>query len=481
MWFRSLLASWKSRISRNPRPRPQPAGRGTRLVLEHLEDRALPSAYSAASVSDLIADITAANKAGGTNTITLTAPTTSPYALTAYNNGSNAYGVNGLPVIAANDNLTIVGSGDTIDRTVNPIVGFRFFGVAPNASLTLQNLTLQGGVVNGTTAVKSSGGAIYNLGALTLSSVTVANNQAYEPNPLEEPGGKLVGEPGYGGGIWSNGSLTLENGTVLEGNDARGSPGGSGFGGAVYIAGGTANITNTTFGGLGSNKNQVIGGGTEGNAYGGALYVAAGQVILTNDTVNNNWTVLYGEVNPKAYGAGVYVAGGTVTLASDTVESNLCYFGGGYGGGLCVAGGTVTLINDTVESNSSTYGGGIYIVGGTVTLESTTVESNTAGYDSGGIYIAGGIVTLESATVEFNTAADGPGGGIYITGGTVTLENDTIQSNTAQGSGGGLFIASAATVYLDSFTVANTINNTDNTGLNGSTANIDGTYILQNP
>ncbi len=46
------------------------------------------------------------------------------------------------------------------------------------------------------------------------------------------------------------------------------------------------------------------------------------------------------------------------------------------------------------------------------------------------------------------------------------------------GWGGGIYIASGATVYLDSFTVANTTGNTDFSGLNGSTANIDGTYIL---
>ncbi len=45
-------------------------------------------------------------------------------------------------------------------------------------------------------------------------------------------------------------------------------------------------------------------------------------------------------------------------------------------------------------------------------------------------------------------------------------------------AGAGIYIASGATVYLDSFTLANTINNTDSTGLNGSTANIDGPYIL---
>jgi hypothetical protein len=66
-----------------------------------------------------------------------------------------------------------------------------------------------------------------------------------------------------------------------------------------------------------------------------------------------------------------------------------------------------------------------------------------------------------------------------------------VQSNTAStgsqfgsrnlpGAGGGIDIASGTTVYIDSFTVANTINNTDISGLNGRTANIDGMYILQN-
>jgi hypothetical protein len=53
-------------------------------------------------------------------------------------------------------------------------------------------------------------------------------------------------------------------------------------------------------------------------------------------------------------------------------------------------------------------------------------------------------------------------------------------SPDSQGFGGGIYIVSGATVYLDSFTVTNTINNTDGSGLNGPTANIDGTYLLRN-
>ncbi len=110
------------------------------------------------------------------------------------------------------------------------------------------------------------------------------------------------------------------------------------------------------------------------------------------------------------------------------------------------------------------------------------MEGNTAGL-GGGLYIAGGTVSLTNDTVESNSVGLlGAGAGLYVAGGTVTLISDTVELNNASASyGAGLFIHSGATVYLDSFTVANTINNTDRTGLNGSSANIDGTYILQNP
>jgi hypothetical protein len=90
------------------------------------ENRALEQAMglsnlNAATVCDLIADINAANKAGGSNTITLTAPTTSPYVLTAVDNTTD--GATGLPVISVGnkktgaDNLTIVGNSDIIERS----------------------------------------------------------------------------------------------------------------------------------------------------------------------------------------------------------------------------------------------------------------------------------------------------------------------------------------------------------------------------
>jgi hypothetical protein len=227
--------------------RPAPQRRRARLLLEPLEDRALPSAYTAGSVADLIADINAANAAGGSNTITLT----------AVNN--TADGATGLPVIAANDNLTILGNGDTIARSnAGGTPAFRLLDVAPGASLTLQNLTLQGGLALGD-GVWAEGGAIYSQGTLTLNGVTVQYNQA-----LGADGGQFqTGSPAAGGGIYiAGGTCTLTN-VALNSNSAQGGNGGHH----------SKNATNYTGGGDGS---------------GGGLYVAAGSVSLFSTTVDHN-------------------------------------------------------------------------------------------------------------------------------------------------------------------------------------------------
>jgi hypothetical protein len=399
--------------------------------VEQLEGRTLLSSYSAATVSDLVADINAANAANGSNTITLTAPTTSPYVLTAVDN--KADGANGLPVIANHDNLTIIGDADTIERsTASGTSAFRLFDVAKGGSLTLQNLALQNGLAFGS-ASSAEGGAIYNHGSLVLTGVTVQGNTAQGSNATKAGQNGLDGS---GGGVWSGCSLTLENGTVLQNNQA--------------------------IGGAGTHSTDLVKNGFGGNAFGAGVYVAGGTANITGATIDNNVAVggNGGSIDPggvgfpptapagNASGGGVYIAAGTVTLSSDTVDGNQAKGGGvqqnggsAFGGGICLAAGTVTLSSDTVVGNSATPG--------------------AMGY--------GGLVE---------------GCGIYIgSQATATLCNDTVESNShgpGPSEGGGIYIASGATVYIDSFTVANTINNTDGSGLNGPTANIDGSYILRN-
>jgi hypothetical protein len=442
-----------------------------RLRLEQLEDRTLPSNFFALTVSDLIADINAANKAGGSNTITLTAPTSSPYVLTAVDNTSD--GPTGLPVIAHKDSLTIIGNGDTIERSAaSGTPAFRLFDVASSAALTLNNLTLQNGLAFGSGS-SADGGAVYSQGNLTLSGATAQNNEALGSSGAAGTSYQVNGQPGAdaaGGGVWSNGSLTLQGNTTLENNLAvggnggaascnkkgggTGGSGGNGYGGGLYVAGGTANISNTSLshstaqGGLGGSAGCSSAAGRNGDGTAGGLDVAAANVTMSNATV---------EYNAADFAAGIYIqyatkwsGQGVLTITGSTVSSNSATINGG---GIYNV-GTLTVSNSTVSSNSAGgYGGGIANnTNATLTVSGTTVSGNSASYDGAGIHDTGISMLLSNDIIQANT---GSGVNMIVgVGSTATFCNDTVENNTGTGIEG-----AASQVYIDQFTVDHTINN----------------------
>jgi hypothetical protein len=351
MWLKDLYQRWWGGPANGRRARPGPPRRcGPRLALERLEDRTVPASFTAASVTELLADINAANLAGGPNTITLATGAT--FALTAADNTTD--GGNGLPVIAAGDNLTILGSGDVIERsTAVGTPAFRLFDVAAGASLTLTNLILQGGLTytNGYGGVPADGGALYSQGALTLDGVTVRDNTAAGSTPFS---------PARGGGIWSSGALTLGGNTIVRDNRALGNdawydsdfdfltPPGSACGGGVYVAGGTAALTGVT---LSANTARGGSGYAGADGCGGGLYVAGGAVTLTGVTLSANTARggnggsdfnIYGGLEAggqggpggPGFGGGLYAAGGTVELHTTSVTGNSALGGAGGQGGL---------------------------------------------------------------------------------------------------------------------------------------------------
>jgi hypothetical protein len=447
--------------------------------LEQLEDRTPPSNFLAATVSELIADINAANAAGGTNTITLTAPTTSPYVLTAVNNTTE--GPTGLPVIAKKDTLTITGNGDTIERsTASGTPAFRVFEVGSGASLTMENLTVQNGLAAGSSpdGYGVYGGAFLNAGTLTVSDCTLYSDSA-----------------GVGGGIANLGGTLTVSGCTLSANSAPGAPGG----GAIFIQGGSkATVQTSTLSGNsafegGAIENQgtltVAGCTLSGNSanYGGAIE-NLGSLTISGCTLSSNSAGPGGAIQDVGGGLN------NLTVRNCTFSGNAASVGGAINAGPIYLGfgktpilvPIVSISDSTFSGNTATYGGAICDSSGTQThaqfdISGCSFSGNSASL-GGAVYIdqGTGVVTISSSSFVKNKATQ-EGGGIYIaSGATVTLCDDTVQSNTATYLGSGIYIVSGATVYIDSFTVANSINNTDSSGLNGPTANIDGTYILKN-
>jgi hypothetical protein len=374
MWLKKLVQRFQNW------PRSAQRRHGQRLGVERLEDRTVPSSVTAASVSDLIADINAANLAGGANTITLAAGKS--FTLTA---PSNTGGATGLPAIAANDNLTIVGNGEVIQRSSSkstPAFGILYVG--SGATLTLQNLTVAGGVA-------PQGGGIYNAGSLTLSNVIVQDNLA------------TTGQA-WGGGIYSSGSLTMTGGAI-QNNVALG-----------------INGLSVTSGGNKHSASGTGGGGlytSGGSACGGGLYVS-GPATLTGVTIAANlaqggngadggapgYLSVVGTLGGSAYGGGVYAVDATLTMTGCTVSSNKAQ--GGQGG------------RNPTGSDGNAFGGGLFVASAstgswTLTLHNDTITGNSAqgSFGSGGGLVIGGQITacldaFTVANVVNNTAASDP-------------------------------------------------------------------------
>ena len=276
--------------------------------------------FTVRTVQELSDAIRAANSAGGSNTITLAPGVT----FTLTEKSAYSWGPVGLPDIKEGNNLTIVGSGNIIERSAaKKTRTFGIFFVEWGASLTLTDLTLQGGH-------SGYGGAINHQGNLTLIRVTLQNNTAV---------GGYSG--GYGGAIYSPAtyspppglpppSLTMQN-CIVRNNQVLGlktnSAGDSGTtvaGGGVFVGSGTASLTNVLFstntarGGDGSsggwvtdpwtNKRYRVPPGPGGDGLGGGMYVERADVTLESCTFESNSAFGgRGSSNGLGYGGGVYV------------------------------------------------------------------------------------------------------------------------------------------------------------------------------
>src|SRR5262249_32788113 len=132
------------------------------------------------------------------------------------------------------------------------------------------------------------------------------------------------GQNAAGGGIWSKGSLTLENGAQLLSNVVRGGDGGQG--GKVSCS-------------------KFVNGG---NASGGGLYAAGGTASFSSGTLSSN----------KALGG----AAGITVVVIGSPPNQQAYFealgngGSAFGGALDVDGGTVSLTSVQVDTNQADGG-----------------------------------------------------------------------------------------------------------------------------
>lgn len=343
------LKRWLSRFTSGRR---SSAGqRWARLPVEALEDRLAPAVFLVDRLSSLVSDgnvatsrgslawcISQANSTQGADTIQFDSSVFGP---------GGASGVSlqtALPQIS--DDLTIDGLSSVrlaIQRD-SSAGSFGLLGIAEYATVVLNNLEFSNGQ-------GFDGGALYNLGNLTLNDCLLDNNTAQTSDGGGRGGGiynlgtlalhhctienntsTAFGLQG-GGGIYNAGSLTIDA-CLIAGNHATN----GGVGGGIHNVG-TLTITNTT---LRANSADFAGGGIRNDQ---------GSVSITASTLSGNLA---------SFSAGISNNNGHLDATNTTFFGNAAS-----GSGLVTAGGlgnytfndlgaaSVVLVNCTFAGNSA--------------------------------------------------------------------------------------------------------------------------------
>jgi hypothetical protein len=337
---------------------------------------------SAGDVACLIAAVNSANNTPEEDTIILEPGI---YTLTTVNNNTN--GPNGLPSIRSTVTLRGAGADRTIVERDGASPSFRLLHIASTGSLILDEVTLRGGVILGPgvdlVGFASSGGAILNLGSLSIMNSVLMGNSVRD-------------QRGDGGAIASIGSTTVTN-TTLAGNFVRTNRPASG--GAISNRGMLA-VINSTF-----TDNSTFANAGEGGAI-----VNSGTVSITSSTLARN--IAGAGAQPALSGGGALSNYGTVMITNSTLAGNMVssIFRGLSGGGIWNF-GTVTLQNTILAANgfSDAMNGEGPDCAGTI----TSLDHNLIGDPTGcTISLLGNDLTGDPGLGEFTD--DGtPGGGHF--------------------------------------------------------------------
>ena len=175
--------------------------------------------------------------------------------------------------------VTLDLNGHTIDRKLTTATANGYV-VKNSGNLTIKN-TAGTGIIKGGNA-QDAGGGIYNEGTLALQGGTIQNNKA---------------NSGNGGGIYNTGTgvLTISSGTITSNTALKG--------GGIYNAG-TLTFSNGTI----SNNNVTSNVESFTSAIDGGGIYNAGTMTISGGAITNN-TVYTGK------GAGIYNAGTSFTLS----------------------------------------------------------------------------------------------------------------------------------------------------------------------
>ena len=322
-------------------------------------------------------------------------------------------GNNGLTI--ENKSITIIGAG--ADKTIIDLNKTQFMDIKSTSSVVLTNLT----IINGYTKY---GGAIYNNGNLTIQNCNFKNNSATS-----------------GGAIYNNGNLdiyysTFEDNVVTD------------RGGAV-LSYSYVGIYDSTF---------IRNKGTGTSSTGGSIYINGNSNKYS--VLNRN---IFKDTSVVRQGGALYLS--YVNVTNCIFENASTTATGSSNGGGAIYGSSFNLKNNTMTNCVAKSGNGNYIF---------------ASYDFNGVVtiLEGKTADITSSTFTLNaTATDDMGHPIH--GGSYTFYLDDIRIGSASSVNG--FINGTFSKLLDdgkyTVTVSDPLN--DNAVVKKATANvkIDRDYV----
>ena len=322
-------------------------------------------------------------------------------------------GNNGLTI--ENKSITIIGAG--ADKTIIDLNKTQFMDIKSTSSVVLTNLT----IINGYTKY---GGAIYNNGNLTIQNCNFKNNSATS-----------------GGAIYNNGNLdiyysTFEDNVVTD------------RGGAV-LSYSYVGIYDSTF---------IRNKGTGTSSTGGSIYINGNSNKYS--VLNRN---IFKDTSVVRQGGALYLSYVNVTNCIFENASTTAT-GSSYGGG-AIYGSSFNLKNNTMTNCVAKSGNGNYIFA-------------SSGFNGVVTILEGKTADITSSTFTLNaTATDDMGHPIH--GGSYTFYLDDIRIGSASSVNG--FINGTFSKLLDdgkyTVTVSGPLN--DNAVVKKATANvkIDRDYV----
>jgi len=293
--------------------------------------------------------------------------------------------------------LTIIGQGTSRNIIDASGLGGGLDGRALhiiNATVTLRNLTIQGGLLSIQTnsrgsIVKPPGAGIFIYGSssfVTLDNVEVTGNTIeFDPNSESA----LIEFTAIGGGIYVGDEATLIiKDSVISNNTAP-------FGGGINNVGRTDMLYTLV------DSNQAVGGG--------GIYNQGGYLNLGSSSITNN--------NASQLGGGIFFTNYRQNNGNAIITNSVIYNNKAIRGGAGVASfGPLTISNSAITTNSARS------INATTSIEE---KGNGAGIFNSGL----GSLDIINSTVSSNDGARS-GGGIFSTR-DVSLTNTTIYNNEA--------------------------------------------------